>query len=432
MIRDAMRAVDTYNEIYEPTIKTLAKTERQLSRAEKEWRKQGGQMVARMTNKAGAEYMAKDPYWSTVEKLRADALALRTQLGLTPAGLKKARSAVEANASSGSPIEALLDTAKETAIAKAADYQAEVDAYVEGVLSGEVPACTEIRQACARYVSDLDTGRWDFRAEEANLIIALIETTICHQQGEDLDGLPMRGRPFELLPYHKFCVYNIMGFYQPGTQLRRYVEALIFVPRKNVKTTFAAALAWAFALYYRMSGSKVYEVGGALKQALEAQGFGVVHDTTVNDTLYNGSYDRSWEVLQKNLAEHPGIQVTIDVHRDSMTTDSGVKYKPTVTVNGRKAAQVMLIAGCDANGGWGDFPRWEENLRLDLRVQEKLQELFPGLARPMSFSNSKYNMNATPGSLLVEVGTEVNTVEEAKYSGRLVGEILAETLGSGE
>lgn len=61
MIRDAMRTVDTYNEIYEPTIKALAKTERQLSRAEKEWRKQGGQMVARMTNKAGAEYMAKDP-----------------------------------------------------------------------------------------------------------------------------------------------------------------------------------------------------------------------------------------------------------------------------------------------------------------------------------------------------------------------------------
>ena len=111
MIRDAMRAVDTYNEIYEPTIKALAKTERQLSRAEKEWRRQGGQMVARMTNKAGAEYMAKDPYWSSVEKLRADVLALRTQLGLTPAGLKKARSAVEANTSSGSPIEALLDTA---------------------------------------------------------------------------------------------------------------------------------------------------------------------------------------------------------------------------------------------------------------------------------------------------------------------------------
>ena len=92
----------------------------------------------------------------------------------------------------------------------------------------------------------------------------------------------------------------------------------------------------------------------------------------------------------------------------------------------------MLIAGCDAGGGWGDFPRWEENLRLALRVQESLETLYPGLARPLNFSNSKYNMNATPGSLLVEVGTEVNTVEEAKYSGRLVGEILAETLQNGE
>lgn len=172
----------------------------------------------------------------------------------------------------------------------------------------------------------------------------------------------------------------------------------------------------------------VVAAGEELKKSLEALGFGVVHDTTVNDTLYNGSYDRSWEVLQKNLEAYPTIQVTIDVHRDSMTTDSGVKYKPTVTINGRKAAQVMLIAGCDADGGWGDFPRWEENLRLDLRVQEKLQELYPGLARPLNFSNSKYNMNATPGSMLVEIGTEVNTVSEARYAGQLVGEALGQTL----
>lgn len=172
----------------------------------------------------------------------------------------------------------------------------------------------------------------------------------------------------------------------------------------------------------------VVAAGEELKRALEAMGFGVVHDTTVNDTLYNGSYDRSWEVLQKNLEEYPTIQVTIDVHRDSMTTESGVKYKPTVTVDGRKAAQVMLIAGCDADGGWGDFPRWEENLRLALRAQEKLQTLYPGLARPLNFSNSKYNMNATPGSMLVEVGTEVNTVSEARYAGQLVGQALGQVL----
>lgn len=170
----------------------------------------------------------------------------------------------------------------------------------------------------------------------------------------------------------------------------------------------------------------VVAAGEALKKALESAGFGVVHDTTVNDELFNGSYARSWEVIQKNLDEYPTIQVTIDLHRDSMTTESGTKYKPTATVNGRKAAQIMLLAGCDANGDWGDFPDWRDNLHLILRAQQKISELYPQLARPLDFSDSKYNMNATKGSMLIEVGTEVSTVSEAEYSGRLVGEALAE------
>lgn len=174
----------------------------------------------------------------------------------------------------------------------------------------------------------------------------------------------------------------------------------------------------------------VVAAGDALAKALEAQGIGVVHDKSVNDTAFNGSYSRSWEVIQNNLAQYPGIQVTIDVHRDSMTTDDGLKYKPTAEIGGRKAAQAMLLAGCDADGSWGDFPDWRQNLRLILKVQEKAQALYPGLMRPLNFSNSKYNMNATTGSMLIEVGTEVNTVAEARYTGSLLGEIIAETLKS--
>ncbi len=172
----------------------------------------------------------------------------------------------------------------------------------------------------------------------------------------------------------------------------------------------------------------VVAVGEEVKRALEERGIGVVHDTTVNDTLFNGSYARSWEVLQNNLSQYPTIQVTIDLHRDSMTTQEGVKYKPTAEVGGRKAAQFMVLAGCDADGGWGDFPDWRDNLHLALRVQQTAARLYPGLTRPMNFSNSKYNMNATKGSLLIEVGTEVNTIGEARYTGSLLGEVLAETL----
>lgn len=145
--------------------------------------------------------------------------------------------------------------------------------YVETALNGSRPVCDEIKKACQRMVDDLNDERWEFRPGVADLVISIIETTLAHQQGERLDGTPLRGEPFLLLPYHKFCVYNILGFYKRGTKERRYKEAFIFVPRKNVKTTFCAALAWALALVERMSGAKVYIVGAAMRQARESFSF---------------------------------------------------------------------------------------------------------------------------------------------------------------
>ena len=273
MIRADMEAVGTYNPIFDKAIHDLAKAERQLSRAEKDWRAHGGQMVAQLINKTGGMYTAKDPYYTEVDRLRGTVTAMRAQLGLTPKSLERVRRQKPAETARKSKLEQLLEDAAEYAAEHGREYQEEVDAYVSAVLSGEKRACVEIRQACERWLRDLQNPTWDFRAEPANEIIAIIETTMCHQQGEALDATPLRGRPFELLAYHKFIVYNIMGFYVRGTPERRFKEALDFVPRKNIKTTFAAALAWALALYERRSGSKVYEVGGALKQALEGFDF---------------------------------------------------------------------------------------------------------------------------------------------------------------
>ena len=274
MIRADMESVGIYNPIFDATIKQLAKTERELSKAEKTWRANGGQMVAQLVNKTGCQYTAKDPHYAVVDQLRKDILAMRNQLGLTPASLNKAKARQDARtAGDKSRLEELLDSAHDYALEHASAYQEEVDAYVDGVLSGEIGACPEIVLACQRYLRDLENPKWEFRPGPANVIIAIIETTICHQQGEFLDATPLRGTPFYLLPYHKFIVYNIMGFYLTGTQERRFKEALDFVPRKNIKTTFAAALAWALGLYESRSGSKVYEVGGALKQALEGFDF---------------------------------------------------------------------------------------------------------------------------------------------------------------
>lgn len=145
--------------------------------------------------------------------------------------------------------------------------------YARDIISGSTPANIEQIQGCERFFRDLENPEYYFDAKPAETIIGIIERTFVHAQGEDLTGEPMRGKPFLLLPWHKFTIYNIMGFYRVGTTIRKYKEVFIFVPRKNVKTTFAAALAWALSLYYRKSGAKCYITANALKQSLESFDF---------------------------------------------------------------------------------------------------------------------------------------------------------------
>ena len=145
--------------------------------------------------------------------------------------------------------------------------------YAKSIVYGCKIACEENIQACERFLSDLENPAYDFNPKDAEFVIKIIEKTFCHAQGERLDGSPLRGEPFLLEPFHKFIVYNLLGFYHTGTKIRRYKEAFIYIPRKNIKTSFAAGLAWALGLLERRSGSKVYIVAAALKQALESFNF---------------------------------------------------------------------------------------------------------------------------------------------------------------
>lgn len=148
-------------------------------------------------------------------------------------------------------------------------YLAEVEAYVDGVLSGAIIAGEDRVLACQRFLNFRARQDLDFRTHDADFVIGIIESTFHHRQGQALDASPMRGKPFLLEPWQKLCVYGMLGFYHTGTQIRLVKEAFIFIPRKNAKTLFAAALGWALAILERSSGSKVYVVGASLKQALE-------------------------------------------------------------------------------------------------------------------------------------------------------------------
>ena len=149
----------------------------------------------------------------------------------------------------------------------------EVLEYAESIRDGRKAACKELRQAVERFFSDLDNPEYWMDSKAPEFCIRIIEKTICHQQGEKLDGTPLRGMPFKLESFHKFIVYNLVGFKLRGTDVVRFHEALIFIPRKNIKTSFAAALSWALSLLYRRSGSKTYIASAALMQSLESFNF---------------------------------------------------------------------------------------------------------------------------------------------------------------
>ncbi|MBU5214984.1 terminase large subunit [Heyndrickxia sp. FSL W8-0496] len=145
--------------------------------------------------------------------------------------------------------------------------------YAHSIVDGTKLANKEQIQGCERFFRDLKNPDYDFDPTDAEFVIEIIENTFVHAQGELLDGTPLRGTPFLLEPFHKYQVYNLLGFYHKGTKIRRFKEAFIFIPRKNIKTSFAAALAWALGILNRRSGSKVYIVAAALKQSLESFNF---------------------------------------------------------------------------------------------------------------------------------------------------------------
>lgn len=168
----------------------------------------------------------------------------------------------------------------------------------------------------------------------------------------------------------------------------------------------------------------IVRVGTEIANQLTKLGYTVIHDKTIHDKSYNGSYPSSRKMVEKHLKENPQIQVVLDIHRDAITLNDGTKIKPVNTLGGKKAAQLMIITGAE-EGKVEDFPDWEYNLRFALQLQKKCETMYPGLMRPVLFSQRKYNMDMTRFSLLIEMGSEANTLEEACYSGRMLAHALA-------
>ena len=180
----------------------------------------------------------------------------------------------------------------------------------------------------------------------------------------------------------------------------------------------------------RNSDRNMVRVGDELCAVLAGRGVGYIHDTEIYDDEYDGAYARSREAALRYLEEYPTLKIVIDVHRDAFR-DGGKHVKPTAVINGKKAAQVMIIAGAEENGI--EYPGWETNLRFALALQKAAQSKYMGLMKPLFFCPRRYNMDLTENGALLEIGTEVNTLEEAAYAARLIGDVIADcVLAAGE
>ncbi len=168
-------------------------------------------------------------------------------------------------------------------------------------------------------------------------------------------------------------------------------------------------------------------VGEEICKVLEEKGYKTIHDKTVYDESVNGAYDRSRVNISKTLKDNPSIQIVLDIHRDSIYQKDNSKVKTVTEIDGRKAAQIMLITGCE-DGNVTGFPNWQKNLTFAVNLQEKLKNDNKTLVRPLMFCSRKYNMDLTPCALSVEIGTDANTLSEAVHSAQLFANSLADFL----
>ena len=167
-------------------------------------------------------------------------------------------------------------------------------------------------------------------------------------------------------------------------------------------------------------------IGDEMEQVLTAAGIGVVHDRSLYDyPSYSGSYDRSLKAIEGYLEKYPTISFVLDVHRDAVQDANGNQFK-LLCGEDKNAAQLEFVIG--SNGGGLSHDLWRENLKLACAVQETLHADYPTLMRPITVRNSRYNQFKTTGSLLVEVGTAGNSLEEAVNAARLFAAGFAETI----
>ena len=170
----------------------------------------------------------------------------------------------------------------------------------------------------------------------------------------------------------------------------------------------------------------VVRVGDEIAQNLEKKyGIDVIHNGTIHNIPYNSSYANSLSTIDKYLKSYPSIRIILDIHRDGLGS-SGKKLRVVDNIKGKNAAKIMFVVG--TNGTGLKNPNWKENLKLAIKLEAKLNEQYPGLAKPIYISNNRYNQHMAGGALIIEVGGDGNTLDEAVESAKYLAKAISDVI----
>lgn len=172
----------------------------------------------------------------------------------------------------------------------------------------------------------------------------------------------------------------------------------------------------------------VVKIGELLTHHLKEAGIAAIHDKTLCDTpAYNKSYINSMELIENYKKKYPSISFVFDIHRDAIAEADGTPVKLSYNGEKEKCAQAMIVCGTDAMGLYHPF--WKDNLILALKIQRFLEDKYPGFMRPVNLRSERFNMHETKGSLIFEIGTHGNTLDEAKKSVSYLAEGIIDVIG---
>ncbi len=245
-------------------------------------------------------------------------------------------------------------------------------AYADEVISGKKTVGKEILLACVRFRKDCQRDDLELRQHDVDFVCGIIEKTMTHMEGQDFEGRPLLGNPFLLQPWQIFIVCNLVGFFYAGTNERRYKEAFLFLPRKNGKTSFIAALSFALALLDRASGSTVYIVAASAKQACKSFDFilsslrrngmlkefvlhNSINEHSLSATFFDEYGSQTGSIRIEALASNPGkhdsllcnLAIVDELHAVSMSEYNRFKESQKSFTN--KLCVAITTAGDNVN-----------------------------------------------------------------------------------